>query len=122
MTKVDQSYQREYRRYAVGLIVALCLIYASYLITTQRVLEGTVFAGVLLLIAITQLIVQMVLFLHIFDESKPRWTLWSMSYSIIMTTIVVVGSLWVMYNLNYNMHISPEQMKQYMIDQNKKGF
>lgn len=122
MTKIEQAYQREYRRYAAGLLAALCFTYAIYLITTQHALEGAVLAGVLLVIAIAQLVVQMVVFLHIFDETKPRWTLWSLVYSVIMMMIVVIGSLWVMYNLNYNMHISPEQMKDYMINQNKKGF
>ena len=41
---------------------------------------------------------------------------------IAMLLIIVVGSLWIMANMNYNMHMSPEQIKDYMIEQNKKGF
>jgi len=35
---------------------------------------------------------------------------------ILVVMILVGGSLWIMKNLNYRM--TPEQMNQYMIDQN----
>ena len=34
-----------------------------------------------------------------------------------MVLIVVIGSLWIMHNLNYNMmHMSPQEQLQYMHD------
>lgn len=121
-TKSDQAYQKEYRRYAFGLLGALVLTYSIYLLATMRALEGMLLAGIMLVIAVGQLLMQLVVFLHVRDEMKPRWTLWSIIYSVAMMLIVVIGSLWVMFNLNYNMHVSPEQMDEFMLEQNKKGF
>lgn len=120
--KADKAYNREYQRYIVGLVGALGLTYSIYLLATSHALAGMWLAAVLLLIAATQLVVQLLVFLHLRNESKPRWTLWSIVYSVIMMLIVVIGSLWVMYNLNYNMHISSEQLDKHMLEQNKKGF
>lgn len=118
----DTQYQRTYRRYSLGFAAALVITYAAYLTTTQQWLSGAWLAAGLLGLAIIQLVVQLVVFLHVAHEKKPRWTLYSIIYSVIMMLIVVLGSLWVMYNLNYNMHATPEQMNEYMLEQNKKGF
>jgi hypothetical protein len=36
--------------------------------------------------------------------------------------IIVVGSLWIMKNLDYRMGMSSEAMNEYMKTQNTKGF
>ena len=69
----------------------------------------------LAVLAITQLLVQLVFFLHIDKERKPRWNLAVLLFAALIVFIIVGGSLWIMYHLNYNM--SPQQMNQYMLQQ-----
>ena len=76
----------------------------------------------MLVLAVLQLFVQSYYFLHLGDEPKPRWKSWSYLYSMVMMIIVVMGSLWVMYNLNYRMGMTGPQMEAHMLEQNKKGF
>ncbi len=118
----ESAYKKALYRYCGGFIAALVLVYAMYFTTVNGWLSGAPLAALLLGLALVQFGVQMVVFLHVFDEAKPRWTLWSIIYSFVMLLIIVLASLWIMANLNYNMHMTPEQMEQYMLEQNKKGF
>jgi cytochrome o ubiquinol oxidase operon protein cyoD len=68
---------------------------------------------VVLGIAVVQLVIQAVFFLHIGRGSRLK--LVTFAFAILIVLIVVVGSLWIMNNLDYNMmRLSPDQMKLYM--------
>ena len=118
----ESEYTQIYRRYLLGFGGGLALVFTAYFAVTNAWLAGMALAGALLLIALVQFVVQMVVFLHVLDEKKPRWTLWSIGYTVVMLLIIVLASLWIMANMNYNMHMTPEQMQEFMLEQNKKGF
>lgn len=73
-------------------------------------------------LAAAQMVIQLVFFLHLGNESSPKWNLAAFAFMLLMLGILVIGSLWIMNNLNYNMMMSPQEMNQYMLEQNKKGF
>ena len=118
----EQKFRRQYYRYASGFLGALTLTYLMYFTATNGWLDGLWLAAFLLFLALVQIVLQLFVFLHIGREDGPRWTLISISYMSFMVLIIVVASLWIMANMNYNMHMSPEQMEQFMLEQNKKGF
>jgi len=67
--------------------------------------------------------VQLTVFLHIGkDEKGPKLKTYSTLYMFAIVIIMVGCSIWAMYHLNINMGMTPEQMQQYMLDQNNKGF
>lgn len=118
----SSSYRKDYYRYGGGLIIALTLTYLAYFATTEAWFSRVNLAIFLLCLAFVQLVVQLIFFLHLGAENKPRWTLWSVLYTFLMMLIIVLASIWIMHNMNYNMHVSPEQMTEFMLEQNKKGF
>ncbi len=120
--KKKELLQVESLRYAIGLSLALATTYLAFFAAVNQWFSQGGLAFFLLLTATAQFVVQLVLFLHVNQESKPRWTIWSIVFIFLMMLVVVVGTLWIMANLNYNMHTTPEQMQQYMLEQNKKGF
>jgi cytochrome o ubiquinol oxidase operon protein cyoD len=66
-----------------------------------------------MIIAVIQLVVQLVFFLHLGQGN--RWKTITFVFAGLVVLIVVVGSIWIMHNLDYNMmHMSPDQMVQYM--------
>jgi cytochrome o ubiquinol oxidase operon protein cyoD len=68
---------------------------------------------IILALAVVQLVVQSVFFLHVGRDNK--WKLITYLFAILIVLIIVVGSLWIMNNLNYNMmQMTPEQMELYM--------
>jgi len=105
----------------------------AYLLVNIHVSSGhTTFSDHILLIvivvlAIVQLMTQLVFFLHLDKESKPRWNLTAAAFALIVVLILVLGSLWIMANLSYHHghgygithdgHVlnSPAQTNQYII-------
>lgn len=72
--------------------------------------------GATAILALAQFFAQLYYFLHLGRETKPRWKLLVLCFMILVVLIIVVGSIWIMYNLNYRM--SPQQMNTYMLNQN----
>jgi cytochrome o ubiquinol oxidase operon protein cyoD len=74
-------------------------------------------------LAVAQMIVQLVFFLHLGDEVRPRYKFASFVFMAGILIIVVGGSLWIMNNLNQNMmQMSPTEKTNYMMTQHDKGF
>ena len=123
MKKPTSAYKREQLRYAYAYVVAGALSFFAYIIVQGNMIEGYVLAAILLGAAALQLYIQSRYFLHLDDDGeRPRWRLASYVFTWFTLLIVVVGSLWVMMNLNYNMMMSPKEMNEYMLKQNTKGF
>lgn len=108
------------RSYATGFALSIILTLLAYVGTVKHVLRGKSLMVALLALAVVQFVVQLFFFLHIGRETKPRWKLLMLFLMIIFVLIVVLGSIWIMYNLNYRM--SPEQINQYMKNQAGSGF
>lgn len=110
-------------KYVLGFASALILSTAAYLVVVQHwFASSTVTMAVLLLLATAQLIIQLVCFLHLGMRGRSRSRTFTIAFTLVMMMVIVVGSLWVMHNLDYRMGMSPEAMNEYMIKQNKKGF
>lgn len=122
--KEEITMSRQTIGYIVGFVASLICTVAAYLIATRLALDLTadVLAFSLLALALIQLLVQLRFFLHVGSEPSPKWQSLSIIFTVLMLLVVVVGSLWIMLNLNYRMGMSGEKMNEYMIEQNKKGF
>jgi cytochrome o ubiquinol oxidase operon protein cyoD len=89
--------------YSIGFILSIVLTIAPYLLVTRNVITGAPLIISLLVFAVLQLLVQVTFFLHLGDESRPRWNLYSLIFAAIVVLILVIGSMWIMHNLDYNM-------------------
>jgi cytochrome o ubiquinol oxidase operon protein cyoD len=107
--------------YTIGFVLSIALTLVAYFSVVNQWLAGAVLVGVLITLALSQFFVQAILFLHVGDEAKPKWNQTSFLFMILVVVTIVIGSLWIMNNLNYNM-MSSEQMDTYMKAQSKKGF
>lgn len=116
------SYKQQERQLYIGFAGAAILTIIAYLSVTQSWFDAWTTAAFVLALAFLQFLVQTYYFLHLRGESKPRWRNWTYIYTLVMMLIVVAGSLWVMYNLNYRMHMTGYEMEQKLLEENKKGF
>ncbi len=82
----------------IALFTSLLLTLGAYFLASHRV-----FTFALLPLAFVQAAVQLIFFLHVGQEKKPRWNLLFFGFMAMVVFLVVVCSLWIMYNLNYNM-------------------
>lgn len=118
-----ESYAQAVGRYLIGAVVATGLTLLAYFSVTESWFDSlTALVCAIMVFAAIQLTVQLYTFLHVGADKKPRLRNMSFAFTALMLVVVVVGSLWIMYHLNYRMGMSPEAMQEYMLQQNKEGF
>lgn len=86
----------------LGLISALVLMAAAYRIVVHYHLTDTALTWTVLSLAGLSALLQTFFFLHVGMGDKPRWHLITFVFTAFIILIVVVGTVWIMDNLDYN--------------------
>lgn len=97
--------------YTTGFVLSVLLTLSAYVAVVRHLFAGWQLTGALVALGILQLLVQLVFFLHLGRETRPRWKLAVFAGMLIVLFILVFGSLWIMNNLNYHM-MTPQQIQQ----------
>lgn len=108
------TYHRSLIAYAIGFVGSIILTVTAYILVANEILSGWTTAIVIASLAIVQCIVQIVFFLHLGQETRPRWRLFTMLAMLAIFIVVVFGSIWVMYDLNDRMMPTDQEMIKYM--------
>lgn len=88
--------------YTMGFILSLFFTLIPYLLVTRDVVDSWIVPAALAVFAVGQVFVQLVFFLHLGQEKKPKWKNYSFAFMVMVVVILVFGSLWIMNNLNYH--------------------
>jgi cytochrome o ubiquinol oxidase operon protein cyoD len=86
----------------VGAYIPVEIHFSSH----HSVFSHELLVPLVLILAIVQLFIQTIFFLHLAFESRPRFRLTFLISTIGVVVMVVIGSLWIMENLNNNMNPS----------------
>ena len=108
----DQSVLPGIRGYLAGLAFAVILTAASFYVASSGLIWGPGIPVALLVLAVAQMGVHLVFFLHITTGPENTNNVLALAFGTLIVLLVVGGSLWIMSNLNRNM--TPEQMNQMM--------
>lgn len=103
---IDEQYeagQRALKSYVTGFVLSITLTLIPYFIVVNHLFGGSSLIYVAVLFGVAQLLAQVIFFLHLHKKSKPHWNMIVFIFTVLIVSILVVGSLWVMRNLNYNM-------------------
>lgn len=104
--------------YVFGFLFSLILTLVSYLVAVRQFgLPVEVLVAIVMVLAVVQLFVQSVFFLHLGHEAAPRWNLAFFIGALGVIVMVVVGSLWIMANLDHNMN--PKAYSEYILHKEK---
>lgn len=112
------------RTYTIGFVLSLLLTLAApgfiwlhgYL---HHVFPSHAMLGVLFIVlALVQLFVQLVFFLHVGKEASPKWNLLALCFAGIVVVIVVGGTLWIMHDLDHNMQVQMNQQYNVFEEEN----
>ena len=101
--------------YVTGYIFAVYLTVTAYLVVYNHLFSNTVLTVVIVGLALIQFVVHMLFFLHLGRETTPRWKLAVALFMVLVVSVLVGGSLWIMSNLNVRM--TPSQQNNYMNNQ-----
>ena len=91
------------RSYFIGLALAVLLtVFSFYLVGTHWIWDPALPAA-LAALAIAQIGVHLVFFLHITTAPDNTNTVLALAFGVLIVALVIGGSLWIMYHLNQNM-------------------
>ena len=101
------------KQHVIGFILSIVLTLAAYFIVVEHLLTGLSMTLALGSLAILQALIQLIFFLDLGKEPKPRWHLIHFLFMVLVLVILVAGSMWIMHHLDYNMMPTTE-MDAYM--------
>jgi cytochrome o ubiquinol oxidase operon protein cyoD len=103
--------------YVVGLALALLLTGLSFWVASTGVLWGPGVATGLVVLAIAQMGVHLVFFLHITSGPDNTNNVLALAFGVLIVFLVMVGTIWIMAHMNANMAPPPDLMNL----QNQRG-
>ena len=71
------------------------------IVTQQEVLPHGLLVLIVIVLAVTQLVAQLIFFLHLDKGAESSWNLTILGFASIIICTVVGGSLWIMSNLKH---------------------
>ena len=96
--------------YVIGLALALILTGVSFWVASTEVLWGPGVATGLVVLAIAQMGVHLVFFLHITSGPDNTNNVLALAFGVMIVFLVMIGTIWIMAHMNSNMGMSPEMM------------
>jgi cytochrome o ubiquinol oxidase operon protein cyoD len=94
--------------YVIGLALALILTAVSFWVASTSALWGPGVAVGLVVLAIAQMGVHLVFFLHITSGPDNTNNVLALAFGVMIVFLVMVGTIWIMAHLAANMGPSPE--------------
>lgn len=103
LKEIQKEWHGTYKAYAIGFVLSLLLTLTSFSLVIFKVLSGYALIYSVVALALVQAIVQLIFFLHLGQEPKPRWESVIFAFMVTILLIIVIGTLWVMNDLNNRM-------------------
>ena len=100
--------------YVIGLALALILTGVSFWVASTSVLWGPGVATGLVVLAIAQMGVHLVFFLHITSGPDNTNNVLALAFGVLIVFLVMVGTIWIMAHLAANMGPPPELTNLHM--------
>jgi cytochrome o ubiquinol oxidase operon protein cyoD len=91
------------RGYVIGLVLAAGLTAASFYVCFSGLIYGPAIPAALVALAVAQMGVHLVFFLHLTTGPDNTNNALALAFGVLIVTLVIGGSLWIMAHLNHNM-------------------
>jgi cytochrome o ubiquinol oxidase subunit IV len=100
--------------YVIGLALALVLTGIAFWVASTSALWGPGVAVGLVVLAIAQMGVHLVFFLHITSGPDNTNNVLALAFGVLIVFLVMVGTIWIMAHMNANMMPDPSLMNLQM--------
>jgi cytochrome o ubiquinol oxidase operon protein cyoD len=100
--------------YTVGLVFALVLTGASFAVSQTNLLWGPGVPAGLAVLAIAQMGVHLVFFLHIGTGPDNTNNVLALAFGVLIVTLIAAGTFWIMAHLSSNMMPASALMEMQM--------
>lgn len=99
------------RGYRVGSVLAILLTAIPFWLVMSGTLRDAQTTAILIFaMALVQIVVHVICFLHLDTRSEGGWTLLAFLFTAVIVFLTIGGSVWVMFHLNTNMMPMPDNM------------
>ena len=99
------------RGHRIGSLLAIILtVVPFWLVMSQQGPAPGWTAAVIFALALVQIVVHVVCFLHLDTRSEGGWTLLAFLFTAVIVVLTIGGSVWVMFHLNTTMMPMPGGM------------
>ena len=100
--------------YVTGFLLSVILTAIPFWLVIGKVFPSTTITTfIILALAMVQIYVHMVFFLHMSSKAEGGWAWMSLIFTLVLLVITLSGSLWIMYHLKANtMPLTPEQVRK----------
>ena len=103
-----ESIARGIAGYAIGLALAAMLTCASFWALQTGLIYGPGIPVALIALAVAQMGVHLVFFLHVTTGPDNTNNMLALAFGVLIVMLVLVGTLWIMANLDHNLMPMPE--------------
>ncbi|CAL4043178.1 Cytochrome bo(3) ubiquinol oxidase subunit 4 [Buchnera aphidicola (Phyllaphis fagi)] len=96
---------KEIKFYIIGFFISFILTIIPFILVIKKkyFYSKNFLLIVLVLSACLQILVHLKYFLHLNFSKKNYWNLIFLIFSIIVIFIIILGSVWIMWNLHHNL-------------------
>jgi cytochrome o ubiquinol oxidase operon protein cyoD len=88
-----------HKTYIRGFVFSVIITTIAFALVGFKVFSPIVLCVCVALLALIQLFVQLVYFLHLSTDSESRWNLVSAVFAVMVVAIILAGTLWIMFDL-----------------------
>jgi len=92
-----------FKSYATGFILSIVLTVIPFGLVMSGAFSGPAVLIGILGAAIVQILVHLHYFLHLDTSSAMRWNVLALLFALLIMTLFVGGTLWIMSHLQYRM-------------------
>ncbi len=91
------------KSYLTGFVLSVILTVIPFALVMNPMLPKVATFWIVVVFAVIQVIVHLIYFLHINTSPEQHWNLIALAFSVLIIGLLVVLSLWIMYNVHHNM-------------------
>lgn len=100
LKEMQKAWHGTLRAYLIGIVSCLFLTVISFSIVGFNLLQGWDAIFAIAALAVMQAALQLRYFLHLGEEGSPYWETFVFCFMLVILLVIVIGSLWVMNDLN----------------------
>lgn len=100
LREIKKEWHGTLKAYVIGFIASILLTGASFFLVATKLFSRQVLILTIVGLAVVQAVFQLLFFLHLGQEAKPRWDTVVFYFMLMVLLIIVIGSLWIMFDLD----------------------
>ena len=104
----------ELKSYLLGFGLSILLTTLAFFLSGTSLVWGPSIPVALIVLAIAQMGVHLVFFLHITTAPDSVNNVLALAYGVLIVLLILAGTVWIMGTMNYNMAVSDGTMRMHM--------